>query len=149
MTIENQHNMNWFIPAFKGVQISSIASFAPILLSDSVLARSRDMLKAYLRVFDPTGHQLTWNNSTVAPREALDVSWGKLLKEYLGPHVNAHLNENLQDPVMLPCIQNCMFETESEDKGLCPAPARIGDLVVILYGGAVPYLLRPRDPPGY
>ena len=50
---------------------------------------------------------------------------------------------------MLPCIQNCVFKTESGEKGLCPAPARRDDVVVILYGGAVPFLLRPTDSPSF
>lgn len=142
--LPNHHpNINWPIPAFKGVQISPIASFSPIASSNSILARSPDMLKAYLRVFDPSGCQLTWNNSTGAPRDALDVPYSTLLTNHLRQHVNTHLDE--EDSVLLPCVQNCVFETESGDKGLCPAPARVGDVVVVLYGGAVPYLLRPED----
>ena len=43
----------------------------------------------------------------------------------------------------LPCIGKCMFQTGNGLNGLCPSGAAVNDVVVILYGGLVPYLLRP------
>jgi hypothetical protein len=37
-----------------------------------------------------------------------------------------------------------MFTTMDGGIGLCPSRTRVGDLVVLLFGGRVPYLLRPR-----
>jgi hypothetical protein len=37
-----------------------------------------------------------------------------------------------------------MFTTREGGIGLCPSGTRIGYLVVLLFGGSVPYLLRPN-----
>ena len=142
---ENRHNIDWAVPAFNGIQISPITSIGPFFASGPPLIQSPDTLKAYLRIFDPTGCQLTWNNSTGAPREALDVSWSELSAKYIRPHANVHENVDSENSGILPCIQNCLFKTASGEIGLCPAPAHLGDHVVILYGGSVPYILRPKD----
>jgi hypothetical protein len=41
------------------------------------------------------------------------------------------------------CFQRSFFTTQSGRMGLCPRQTRPGDLVVVLYGGNVPYILRP------
>ena len=46
----------------------------------------------------------------------------------------------------LPCHDPCFFVTSDGLVGLCPSAARKGDLIVILYGGAVPFLLREIEP---
>lgn len=43
------------------------------------------------------------------------------------------------------CFERCFFVTAQGDYGLCPWMAREGDVVVVLDGGDVPYLLRRRD----
>lgn len=47
----------------------------------------------------------------------------------------------------LPCHDPCFFISSDGLLGLCPSGARKDDLIVILYGGPVPYLLRelPRE----
>ena len=42
------------------------------------------------------------------------------------------------------CRQRRMFWTESGSYGLGPQCMRPGDIVVVLYGGNTPYVLRPR-----
>lgn len=42
----------------------------------------------------------------------------------------------------LPCHDRCFFMDSEGSLGLCPSAAREGDLIVVLYGGSVPYLLR-------
>ena len=37
-----------------------------------------------------------------------------------------------------------MFTTREGGIGLCPSGTQMGDLVVLLFGGSVPYLLRPK-----
>ncbi|KAI0858243.1 heterokaryon incompatibility protein-domain-containing protein [Xylaria cubensis] len=41
------------------------------------------------------------------------------------------------------CLDPCFFTASDGYYGLCPWTARKGDIVVLLYGGNVPYLLRP------
>ncbi|VUC34395.1 unnamed protein product [Clonostachys rosea] len=53
-----------------------------------------------------------------------------------------------EQPTWLPCHGKCMFTTEDGALGLCPATAMAGDMIVILYGGDVPYLLRPSEKAG-
>jgi hypothetical protein len=53
-----------------------------------------------------------------------------------------------EEPTWLPCHGKCMFTTDDGGLGLCPGTAMAGDVVVILYGGDVPYLLRPSRTPG-
>ncbi|RYC60402.1 hypothetical protein CHU98_g5814 [Xylaria longipes] len=43
------------------------------------------------------------------------------------------------------CLDPCFFVTTGGYYGLCPWTAQEGDMVVLLYGGNVPYLLRPVD----
>lgn len=44
-----------------------------------------------------------------------------------------------------PCHGQTMFTTEGDKFGLCPAVAKEGDIIAVLYGGNVPYLLRPAN----
>ncbi|KAI0453502.1 heterokaryon incompatibility protein-domain-containing protein [Xylaria acuta] len=43
------------------------------------------------------------------------------------------------------CLDPCFFVTTGGYYGLCPWTAQEGDMVVLLYGGNVPYLLRPVE----
>lgn len=43
------------------------------------------------------------------------------------------------------CHPSCYFTSSTRAKGLCPAGAKCGDLIVVLNGGGVPYLLRRRQ----
>jgi hypothetical protein len=40
-------------------------------------------------------------------------------------------------------IHRCFYLTEKENMGLAPLHTRSGDLVVVLYGCALPVILRP------
>lgn len=59
-------------------------------------------------------------------------------------HYNSHWGGMPRNPNWLPCLENCMFTTRDGGIGLCPSGTRVGDLVVLLFGGRVPYLLRPK-----
>ncbi|KAK7189516.1 het domain-containing protein [Paraphaeosphaeria sporulosa] len=41
------------------------------------------------------------------------------------------------------CHERKFFFTEQTSMGLCPRNTKPGDRVVVLYGGSVPYILRP------
>ncbi|KAI1733764.1 heterokaryon incompatibility protein-domain-containing protein [Xylaria scruposa] len=43
------------------------------------------------------------------------------------------------------CLDPCFFTSTGGYYGLCPWTAQKGDMVVLLYGGNVPYLLRPAN----
>jgi hypothetical protein len=42
------------------------------------------------------------------------------------------------------CTHRRLFGTPQEDYGLGPDCMRVGDIIVVLYGGATPYVLRPK-----
>ena len=136
----------WHIPALKGIRISTVASLGVFPLprqhNDSA------MLAAYFHIFDPAGHQWQWRNFT---HEPLGAAGGhsscphNLMRAHLH-HVRSHyavLQDAKED--FLPCHDRPLFTTEAGQRGFCPPCARVGDVVVILYGGLVPYILRARD----
>ncbi|KAJ8122529.1 hypothetical protein O1611_g9815 [Lasiodiplodia mahajangana] len=47
------------------------------------------------------------------------------------------------------CLDPCFFVATGAYYGLCPWTAQEGDVVVLLYGGNVPYLLRPVNKEGH
>jgi hypothetical protein len=42
------------------------------------------------------------------------------------------------------CYHRCFFWTQERDFGLGPQCMRAGDIVVVLYGGQMPFVLRPK-----
>ena len=58
-------------------------------------------------------------------------------------HFNTHLKFSMKTNAV-ECHGNCFFNTVEGLEGLCPFSARPGDLIVILYGGPVPYVLRAQ-----
>lgn len=143
---------NWFIPAFKGIRLGTIAAIRPFTLFDNPDTTSDQsfnfMYQAYLTIFDPSGSEGTWRNAKGDHnRTYMNSPEDKALERSL--HLQAHQLENIStEGSFLPCHGRCMFETENGKVGLCPAPARDGDIVVILYGGSVPYILRAQHPVG-
>jgi hypothetical protein len=49
----------------------------------------------------------------------------------------------LEDPGLLECIDRCFFPADDESHGVCPWTVWEGDVVVLLYGGRIPFVLRP------
>ncbi|KAF2705763.1 HET-domain-containing protein [Pleomassaria siparia CBS 279.74] len=47
-----------------------------------------------------------------------------------------------------PCLDDCLFTMSNDSVGLCPAGTRVGDVLVVLFGGSVPYILRDRTEDG-
>ncbi|KAK3395680.1 heterokaryon incompatibility protein-domain-containing protein [Sordaria brevicollis] len=118
-------------------------------------ANSTRMLAAYEVLFDPTSvldmwdmTKLNWQQSLAAKLNegqsdgdemlARGASWEEEA-EKLGAHLGSHGSTSLFS------LPRQMFKTEGDRAGLCPAGTREGDMIVILYGGNVPYLLRPAE----
>ncbi|KAK4142229.1 HET-domain-containing protein [Dichotomopilus funicola] len=141
----------------KGIRLSTIASLDPYPFYQIPLVSSRSMHEAYVRLFDPPGTIGTWNSlrTQVSVGEPVDVEFHLSKRGELGMHYMSHWGVappsasggNAADgpkPTWLPCHGNCMFTDVEGRIGLCPAGSRVGDIVVVLYGGNVPYLLRPK-----
>lgn len=43
------------------------------------------------------------------------------------------------------CLDDCLFKTAEGLVGLCPAGTKIGDVIVVLFGGSVPYVVREKS----
>ena len=117
------------------------------------------------RIFDPSGRTGEWmllgnNHDSGSDNPAM-------LERILGGHVDAHYGymstpeqtqcvlcpvegegegeakyEMYEANELPACIEKCFFVIEDGRYGLCPWTAREGDLVVVLMGGNVPYLVR-------
>ncbi|KAM6511880.1 hypothetical protein FALCPG4_016871 [Fusarium falciforme] len=49
------------------------------------------------------------------------------------------------DSVTTACVGRCLFSTESNMRGVGPIDTRPGDMVCIIYGTAVPFVIRPCE----
>lgn len=137
-----------FVPAFKGIQTNSIQSIEPFSVSYLRSPEHAELVKAYMRVFDPAGTQGTWRNTGSALSEPEGTPSRETLMT-LAQHLEYHSRNGMYPRGWLPCLGRCMLKTPDGKIGLCPSGARVDDLVVILYGGLVPYLLRPNVTPGF
>ncbi|VUC23018.1 unnamed protein product [Clonostachys rosea] len=122
---------------------------------------SRGGMQAVIdKIFDPCGFTGFWSSKVIASDSENTVDKGR--REYFD-HLNAHwkqfggpdlvslwpsdfggVNWILTDQVPK-CFVPCFFVAEDGSSGLCPWTAREGDLVALLDGGDVPYLLRNSD----
>ncbi|KAK3355927.1 heterokaryon incompatibility protein-domain-containing protein [Neurospora tetraspora] len=162
---------NTGILALKGFRVDLIKSREFYHYSkENPYANSATMLAAYEAIFDPTSvldmwdmTKLNWQQSLSAKLKSDNNDSNNIPSEIaimeedskLFSHFQSHgfrgcedLDEFQEDDPPLrffPCHGKCLFTTEGDKVGLCPAGAKEGDIIVILYGGNVPYLLRPAN----
>jgi hypothetical protein len=129
------------ILSLKGIQIGVIGGIHPYSWEIAQKSELGDMKNAFEEVFDPAGILKTWvpGGTTADPtRPNRDVQ--------IIDHLIAHREQNAGIP--FPCISPCLFSGESDTQeelaGLCPYSAKIGDIIVVLMGGNIPYLIRKR-----
>ncbi|KAE9372520.1 HET-domain-containing protein [Stipitochalara longipes BDJ] len=130
--------------ALRGVRVSTINSLSPYPFLRQPYSEA--MQEAFMRVFDPSGTIGTWNSFNIrrSVGESIDMADHSNKPSEWGAHYNSHWSDSSWNPSWLPCFENCMFTTRDGGVGLCPSGSRVGDLVVVLFGGMVPYLLRPK-----
>ena len=104
------------------------------------------MHEAFIQVFDPNGTIGTWNSFSIRSSvgKPIDMACHQNKPNERNAHYTSHWGASSRKPKWLPCLDNCMFTTRDGGVGLCPSGTRLGDLVVVLFGGKVPYLLRPK-----
>ncbi|KAK3898022.1 putative heterokaryon incompatibility protein [Staphylotrichum tortipilum] len=119
-------------------------------------------------MFDPSGCTGLWSHP--GTRNKRDLKWDPINQVLtFADHVKAHTrylpHTNVSQHTLLPasgtpgrydrfrqdgalpaCIDECFFITSDGSSGLCPWTAREGDVVALLHGGKVPYMLRPVPP---
>ncbi|PMD57636.1 HET-domain-containing protein [Hyaloscypha bicolor E] len=134
--------------ALRGVRVGTINSLAPYPFFQQ--PASQAMHEAFMRLFDPSGSIGTWNSFNIrrSVGDSIDMADHSDKPSLWAAHYNSHWSGTPQNPTWLPCFQNCMFTTRDGGVGICPSGSRVGDLVVVLFGGMVPYLLRPKVPAG-
>ncbi|EFW98710.1 heterokaryon incompatibility protein [Grosmannia clavigera kw1407] len=122
-----------------------------------------DLLHAFAAIFDPGCVVKSWVSSRVDAHtekgsfrhaepnaviaEHLYAHWGY---GPVPPNKAANLDRweppryRLVDSTAVPpCVSRCLMVLSDGAVGLCPSTAREGDIVAVLYGGKVPFLLRP------
>lgn len=102
----------------------------------------QELRQTFEDMFDPNGHWKTW----IWNREEQEARPNTRHAPDYGQHFAPHQEYILQSHGCFPCYSPCLFRSDQGADGvkigLCPHYARVGDVVVILYGGTVPYVLR-------
>ncbi|KPM42173.1 hypothetical protein AK830_g4379 [Neonectria ditissima] len=119
-----------------------------------------EMSTVFDRIFDPCaafGFWVVSNNRKDAGKTAeklrmeyhdhLQAHWAYFERQKLKALVpTANSSSRWYETKDLPtCLDRCFFMTLDDQFGLCPWSAREGDVIVLLAGGNVPYLLRPVE----
>ncbi|KAL1387573.1 heterokaryon incompatibility protein-domain-containing protein [Phyllosticta capitalensis] len=97
-------------------------------------------------IFDTCGTHAHWTHG-FSPN-----SYKRIVGEFRSPmdHLRTHrafdydatTADNYYNMAALTCLDPCFFEAEGGRTGLCPWKARQGDVIALLHGAKVPYLLR-------
>ena len=129
--------LNPAILPLKGIRISTISKVMPypIFQPDE---RSEPLKDIYIDLYDPVNEQRRWARSlfSVASYRTLEQ-----MPHHLMDHLRTHY-EYACETKAIECHSDCFFETVDEQVGLCVPYAREGDVVVVLFGGNVPFVLR-------
>ena len=116
----------------------------------------QEIYDAYVAIFDPINSKGTWN-STVQQNDLEQYQRTDSEQEIASKHyehfvAHAHLDPRtggyrVRD-LAIGCHEPCFFRTPEEYRGFCAPMAQHNDIIVVLEGGKVPYLLRPQPQTG-
>ncbi|CAG8953424.1 hypothetical protein HYFRA_00010173 [Hymenoscyphus fraxineus] len=150
----------------KGVKVSDVKALGHVPIGRVYPYREDDAFRGdgipgvFDRLMEPCGFSGFWSTGTNGLEQDRNVQRGQ---ENYWDHVRAHWNyypgEKLRallpsqdngfkyyETVKVPtCLHECFFVASNGLSGLCPPMAKEGDLIVLLYGGNVPYLIRSRE----
>lgn len=111
-----------------------------------------ELRKVFGQIFDPTASRTPNDLGGIFKQNKPKDSKRERIREFEARHFTCHRRGFYQGSQRtLPCISPCYFVAEgplhetSSRRGLCPHNARPGDIVVMLFGGAALYLLRPKS----
>jgi hypothetical protein len=127
----------------KGILIGSIERIGPFpyFNTDTSLSGHR---KAYEKLFDPINHRGIFSfgaQGSIGTISDLREPPTDLVQD----HLHAHYKYASQTGGAVECHPHCFFSLPNGMTGLCPSIAQEGDLIVVLYGGAVPYVARSSN----
>lgn len=95
--------------------------------------------RAYVSLFDPLNLTGKWIHQLGSKHaQSYMTADDPTLKR---GHFSSHFDFSTRTGAV-ECHSNCFFNTPEGLIGLCPFSARPGDVLVVLYGGPVPYVLR-------
>ncbi|KAL0955319.1 hypothetical protein HGRIS_004203 [Hohenbuehelia grisea] len=98
-----------------------------------------ELHRAYIGIFDPLNFTGKWTHQFGSKHmDSYTTNESPNEKSF---HFNAHEDFSKRTGGV-ECHSECYFRLPDGTKGLCPFSARPGDLIVILHGGNVPYVLR-------
>jgi hypothetical protein len=110
----------------------------------ALTSHDTDTTNAFLRTILADG-----SGEDRASQEVLDYLASLLrpdYEDYLPQTIEDHLSVPINaDHVVQACWGRSFYVTGSGNIGLGPCTIEVGDILVILYGGQTPYVLRPRD----
>jgi hypothetical protein len=133
----------------EGVRIGSIHNISLFPWLGTKTPDVEDLSQVFEEVFDPRRVSGTWTpggNDSSTDDPNYDVQQED--------HMVSHYDFMRRNNGALPCISHCLFTSRTPYGqafvGLCPYTARPGDIITVLTGGNVPYLLRriPRNHSG-
>lgn len=101
----------------------------------------------YEVLFEPYNQRGTWTITSYQQYEAMDDKRRPLVDPELckQDHLIAHREYAQGTRGTIECHPKTFFTTTDGDQGFCPPSARPGDLIAVLFGGNVPYVLREID----
>ena len=112
----------------------------------------QEIYDAYVALFDPLSWKGTWN-STLQQNDLQQYQRADNERETASKRSEHFIAHAHFDPraggyvardLAIGCHDPCFFRTPEGYRGLCPPMAQQDDIVVVLEGGQVPYLLRPQ-----
>jgi hypothetical protein len=99
--------------------------------------------RAYVSIFDPLNLTGKWQQQLGSKNDKSYI--GNDSPQLVSGHFSAHSHYSGKTGA-IECHGNCFFRTQEKGLiGLCPFATKSSDLVVILYGGPVPYVLREQS----
>ncbi|KAI0161466.1 heterokaryon incompatibility protein-domain-containing protein [Xylariaceae sp. FL1272] len=133
-----------------GIRIGTITKIKPFGhrgMNEMEPKVTQETLDSFVHIFDPWAKDQSWkpNNSNqtvvLTDREVQNAA-----RIHPGMHVQGrHMGP---DDALFTCLSDSLFLIENENGqsqiGLCPHTAQVGDVAVVLFGGNVPFVLRPR-----
>jgi hypothetical protein len=170
--LDHDSETNPEILRLQGFRVSEIKEICYPLLADNDQQNRdcmKEIVEVFDKIFDPSGTYSFWNQQVKDIKGITKGPAANIISSYLSPsgmfqdHVNAHwvyfehpevpairLQSTGPEPTFNTCetntVPNCIdpfvFTTSSGMVGVCPWTARKGDVITILHGGKVPYLLR-------
>lgn len=136
-----QPEKNGTVLSLEGIHIGYVSQIGLFPWIRTFTGRHRDLAQAFEDIFDPAGVRGTWTPSGFTSNVSGPDQKGQLL-DHLVAHEEFLLSHNGAVPCISPCLLFGKDLSDDRLRGLCPYMARKGDLIVVLVGGKVPYLIR-------